>query len=104
VAVERLGSESLLHARLSTEELVTWRAIGSDSNNPGDAVILGMDAAQFTCSMVPALPSLGSKRHLEPCFLGARLSDLSLDRAKSSPSLHRGGRRPLCGRSPQGYS
>jgi ABC-type sugar transport system ATPase subunit len=46
VAVERLGSESLLHARLSTDELVTWRAIGSDSSNPGDAVILGMDAAQ----------------------------------------------------------
>ena len=46
VAVERLGSESLLHARLSTEELVTWRAIGSDSSNPGDAVILGMDAAR----------------------------------------------------------
>ena len=46
VAVERLGSESLLHARLSTEELVTWRAIGSDSSKPGDTVILGMDAAR----------------------------------------------------------
>lgn len=46
VAVERLGSESLLHARLSTEELVTWRAIGSDRSNPGDTVILGMDAAR----------------------------------------------------------
>jgi multiple sugar transport system ATP-binding protein len=46
VAVERLGSESLLHARLSTEDLVTWHAIGSDSSNPGDTVILGMDAAR----------------------------------------------------------
>jgi ABC-type sugar transport system ATPase subunit len=46
VAVERLGSESLLHARLSTEELVTWRALGSDRSNPGDTARLGMDAAQ----------------------------------------------------------
>jgi multiple sugar transport system ATP-binding protein len=46
VAVERLGSESLLHARLSTKELVTWRVIGSDSSSPGDAVILGIEAAR----------------------------------------------------------
>jgi multiple sugar transport system ATP-binding protein len=46
VAVERLGSESLLHARLPTEELVTWRTIGSESSKPGDAVILGVDAAR----------------------------------------------------------
>jgi ABC-type sugar transport system ATPase subunit len=46
VAAERLGSESLLHARLSSEESVTWRAIGSDSSKPGDTAILGMDAAQ----------------------------------------------------------
>jgi ABC-type sugar transport system ATPase subunit len=46
VAVERLGSESLLHARLSTEELVTWRAIASDRSSPGDTVVLGMDATR----------------------------------------------------------
>jgi ABC-type sugar transport system ATPase subunit len=46
LAVERLGSESLLHARLSTEELVTWRARESDRSNPGDTARLGMDAAQ----------------------------------------------------------
>jgi hypothetical protein len=35
-----------LHARLSTEELVTWRAIGSDSSHSGDTVVLGMDATR----------------------------------------------------------
>jgi len=46
VAVERLGSETLLHARLSTDELVTWRTVGTDVTNVGDAARLGMNAAR----------------------------------------------------------
>jgi multiple sugar transport system ATP-binding protein len=46
VAIERLGGESLLHARLASGEVVTWRAAGGCDAKPGDAVRLTVDAAR----------------------------------------------------------
>jgi len=43
VAIERLGSESLVHAKLPSAEMVTWRVVGSSAAKPGDAVRLGVD-------------------------------------------------------------
>ncbi len=46
VAVERLGNESLVHARLQTGEMLTWRMVGSADASAGDAVALTLDRAQ----------------------------------------------------------
>jgi multiple sugar transport system ATP-binding protein len=45
-AVEHLGSESLVHARLPSGEMVSWRVAGSSAVKPGDAVNLGVDPAR----------------------------------------------------------
>jgi ABC-type sugar transport system ATPase subunit len=45
-AVEQLGSESLVHARLSSGEMLTWRRIGSGHIAPGDTLDLAIDVAR----------------------------------------------------------
>ncbi len=46
VAVERLGGESLVHAKLSSGELITWRVVGSSDAKPGDTLSLDVDIAR----------------------------------------------------------
>jgi ABC-type sugar transport system ATPase subunit len=44
VAVERLGSESVMHARMLSGEMITWRVVGSSDVGAGDVVRLAVDA------------------------------------------------------------
>jgi multiple sugar transport system ATP-binding protein len=44
-AIERLGSESLVHAELSSGELVAWRVAGDAGCRVGEAVRLAVDTA-----------------------------------------------------------
>jgi multiple sugar transport system ATP-binding protein len=43
VAVERLGSESLIYAKLSSGQMITWRVVGSSSAATGDVIRLAFD-------------------------------------------------------------
>ena len=45
-AVERLGSESLVHAKLRSGEMVAWRVVGSSERRAGDAVRLAVDTSR----------------------------------------------------------
>jgi ABC-type sugar transport system ATPase subunit len=46
VAIERLGSESLVHAKLSSGEVIAWHAVGGSGSGVGDIVRLGIDASR----------------------------------------------------------
>jgi multiple sugar transport system ATP-binding protein len=60
VAVERLGGESLVHAKLSSGELITWRVVGSSDAKPGDTSVSTLISLAVTCSTKQAMHFPGS--------------------------------------------